>query len=244
MVRARRRTPRWLRWLGALWAAAGLLIVGALLQRHVPPASLFLDPATTSSARPSSGLVSELGIMAWVVAATAAACAGYVNLRSGIDRGWARLGLSAAPFTAWLCLDDQFLVHSSLVPRLTSVPANACLVAYLALAVAWLLYNRDAIVRADAPVMVAAAGAMGFSEVIDLALAERFSTNRTVVEEGPKFLAILAWALFFVLLCYRSIERLTSRRVPMLGEFSAEGRGSDVTPAWTASRRSGPRSLR
>ena len=48
-------------WLALLWTAAAVLVFAALVQRRVPAASLFLDPATTTSARAWSGLVSELG---------------------------------------------------------------------------------------------------------------------------------------------------------------------------------------
>lgn len=204
----RGRSPAGQRWLWLLWAAATLLVVASVVQRRTPTAALFLDPAATSSARAWSGFVSELGIMAWVVAATAAACAGFVCSRSRLDGGWARLGLSATVLSAVLAFDDQFLLHSVLVPQLTGIPANACLLAYLGLGAGWVWWNRRAIVRADTGVLIAALLAFGVSQVVDFLLPERSTTGRTLLEEVPKFFGILAWALFFVLLFGRSLGRL------------------------------------
>lgn len=198
-------------WLVLLWSFLGLLVVASVVQSRVPTASLFLDPAATSSARVWSGFFTELGLMAWAVAATAAAGLWAVCWYSGADRSWAHLGFTASVLTALLWLDDQFAMRNWVIPHVLGAPDSSGLVIYLALVVGWVTWNWRAITSADSAVLGLAALGLGFSEAIDVALVEQFTTARTLLEEVPKLLGIVAWALFFVLRFSRGLRRVVQR---------------------------------
>lgn len=198
-------------WLVILWSLIGLLVVASIVQHRVPTASLYLDPAATSSARVWSGFFTELGLMAWAVAGTAAACSWAVCWYSGVDRSWALLGFTAAILTALLWLDDRFAMRNWVIPQVLGAPQSAGMVIYLVLVLAWVAWNWRAIASADAAVLTLAGLGLGFSEVIDVALGDEFTTSRTLLEEIPKLLGIVAWALFFVLLFGRGLSRAVQR---------------------------------
>lgn len=199
-------------WLVVLWSLIGLLVVASVVQHRVPTASLFLDPAATSSARVWSGFFTELGLMAWAVAATAAACSWAVCWYSGMDPGRARLGFTAAILTALLWLDDQFAMRNWVIPHVIGAPESAGMFIYLVLVLAWVTWNWREIASADAAVLTLAGLGLGFSEVVDVALGGDFTTFRTLLEEVPKLFGIVAWALFFVLLFGRGLSRTVQRR--------------------------------
>jgi len=219
-------------WLVIGWSGVGLLVAASVAQRDVPTASLYLDPAATSSARVWTGFFTELGLMLWVVAATAAAFLWAANSRGPAgDRSEARLGMSAALLTAMLWLDDQFAVRNWLLPRVLGAPDSAGKVIYLTLGVAWVSWNWRAILRADTTIVAAAALGLGFSEAVDLALAEQYTSGRTILEEAPKLLGIVAWALFFLLRLSQTLCRTVEHApAPPPEQVAQRGTGPRVRP--------------
>lgn len=199
-------SARGIAWLAALWTFVGLLVAASVVQHEVPTASLYLDPAATSSARVWTGFFTELGLMFWVVAATAAAFVWAACSRSGQHRSEARLGMTAAALTTLLWLDDQFAMRNWVIPHVLGAPESAGEVIYLVLGTAWVTVNWRAIVRADRIVAAAAAAGLGFSEAVDVALSEQYTTSRTLLEEVPKLFGIVAWALFFILRFSRTLR--------------------------------------
>lgn len=206
-----KRAMQGVAYLLALWAGIGILVVTSVVQRRVPTVSLYLDPAATSSARVWTGFFTELGLMLWAVAATAAGFLWAVCARGGWDRSGARLGGSAAGFTALLWLDDQFAVRNWALPHVLGAPESAGDVIYLSLGVAWVALNWRTIVVSDRLIVMAAGLGLGSSELVNFGIKEQFTTTGTLLEEVPKLLGIAAWALFFVMRFRRELDGVMQR---------------------------------
>lgn len=177
---------------GAWLVATGVLALLAA-QHRIPYEALFLDPSYFSGLPWYTGLVSDLGVVGWVAAATLAALGARV---AGLDgRAAARRYLGgAALFTTLMALDDLFELHG-VVTDVLSQPKAAFYGLYLVLGLWWLADNWAEARRTRWPLLAAAVAALATSVVIDQVVAP--SPAELLAEDSPKFLGIVAWALYF-----------------------------------------------
>ncbi len=176
-------------WIG------GFGVLGAVVA-HGDVGSLFLDPAYLNGGVWYDGLVSQLGVMAWTVAAVSAAWSAWIANASG--RASAAKFLSVASIVGTiLLLDDLFGFHS-IVPSF-GVPKIVGELMVLAPLGAWLLRFWPDIARTRYPILLAALGANAASVVVDGLFHPANADIGLLFEDGPKFLGILAWATYFVL---------------------------------------------
>ena len=184
-------TPLALAWT---LAVGGLTAIG--VQDAVPAEHLFLDPAALAGAPWYSGVVSNLGILAWTVAATASAGGAWVAGRTGRPSAMWFLAVGSA-VTTLLLLDDLLQLHSTLLPRLLGLPKPAALALVVGPAVVWCVQWRHEIARTRWVILLAAALGSLASVAIDLVLQPTGSTA-LLAEDGSKFLGVVAWSVFFV----------------------------------------------
>lgn len=125
------------------------------------------DPASTLSASPLVGLLSHAGVLlAWG--------AGFASVLVGAflarDRGWRQASplLVAGAATAYLALDDLFLLHESLYPR-SGIGEDAFLIAYVVAALAFLWWYRRVFREHEWPLLALALVVLGGSFALDLA---------------------------------------------------------------------------
>ena len=216
MVTERRSEPSWRRGfrpiapLAGLWLAGSAFLAILVGQEAIPYADLLLDPAQYDRRPWYTGLISNVGILGWTVAAVAAAGGGWVAGLGHRDRA-AELLRGGALLSGLLLLDDLFQFHI-IVPRTIGAPKMAFYAFYGALGLAWAHSNRSEFVRTRWPLLIAALVALAGSASIDV-IGDGRSTA-LLAEDSAKFLGILAWALFFVLttgdIC-RSIVRQGER---------------------------------
>ena len=176
-------------WLG------GFGVLGAVVA-HGEVGSLFLDPAYLNGGVWYDGLVSQLGVVAWTVAAASAAWSAWIAKVSG-RAGAARFLFCASVVGAVLLVDDLFGFHS-LAPTLGIPKSVGELVVLTPLGI-WLLRFWPDISRTRYPVLLASLVANGASVIVDGLVHPSNGDLGLVFEDGPKFLGILAWATYFVL---------------------------------------------
>jgi hypothetical protein len=130
-----------------LFLAAGLLV---WLMPGMSITDLTSDITDTAHLPFYIGAISQLGILFWSAGATVC-WLGYFWLKKlDVNRpGARRLLLSAALFTTFLTLDDMFLFHEQVFSEYLHLGEEAVLFGYLALAVLFLLLNREAILNSD-----------------------------------------------------------------------------------------------
>ncbi len=200
--------PLFIVWLGG----AGILVAVAV---HGNVQELFLDPAYFNGGVWWIGLISQLGILGWTAAAASASWASWIAKQRGRTRTASFLR-SAAVVTAWLLLDDLVGLHSMLADALTSIAVSHVvaktigLLVILAPLARWMLKFRRDIGRTRWQVLFAALIANVVSLAADIWSAAgpvagfaNASTNaQGLLEDGPKFLGILAWATYLIVTTY------------------------------------------
>ena len=209
--------PLFVVWLG------GFGVLGAVVA-HGNFGDLFLDPAYINGGAWYDGLISQLGVVAWAVAAVSAAWSAWIAEVSG--RRSAALFLACGAVVGSILLVDDLFGFHALLPSF-GVPKPIAEAMFLLPLVAWLLRFWNDIARTRYPILLAALGANGVSVVVDLLVHPGNADRAVLYEDGPKFLGILAWATYFVLTT-RDIARsaMAKRPGPLLpidGESTRSG---------------------
>jgi hypothetical protein len=174
-----------------VWTCGLIALVAALGQGVIRHETLLLDPVASGGLPWYTGLLSQLGAVAWCVAACAAAFGAAVSRLEG-RAGAFRFLLGATGVGTLMLVDDLFLLHSHVFPRLLDTSKTIVVAAYGVLIMTWVALSLSEIARTRVHLLFAAAAALGASVVADqLGLA-------LWMEDGPKLLGILAWATYLV----------------------------------------------
>lgn len=187
------------------WFTAGAAITIAGTQTAVPVNTLFLDPQAIGDVPWYAGVLSNIGIFCWTVAAVAAAGGSWVAARTNRPSA-ATFLRGGAIATAVLLVDDLLLVHSDALPQLVGTPKRANMLLIVAPAFVWLTTQWREVRRTRTPILWSAFVALGASVIVD-----RFVDTPTlglVIEDGAKLFGIVAWMLYFVVTS-RDIARST-----------------------------------
>ena len=169
-----------------LWASAA--------QDEVPTERLFLDPATLSDQPWYTGLLHEIGILGWTVAATAAAVGAWVaTLTARHHAAW--FLASGSLLTLVLLADEVTGFHSLLGPRL-DIPKTWTIGGLLLASAAWALLNWSEIRRTRWLTLAVSLAALGISVALDY--ERRTNSFHVFFEDAPKLLGIAGWATYFV----------------------------------------------
>jgi hypothetical protein len=177
----------------------GLLVLGASAT-HGNVRELFLDPAYANGGAWWTGLISQLGILGWTSAAASAAWAAWIARHTGRTSA-ARFLFRGALASIVLLTDDLIGVHSmfwALGPL--GKPFGLALV--LAPVAAWLWVYRSDIRRTRWVLLAGAFLANALSVMADTLGRGSVSDQAALLEDGPKFLGILAWATYFIASTY------------------------------------------
>lgn len=155
---------------------------------------LLLDPSYLNGGRWYVGVVSQLGVLTWAVAVCSTLWSSWIARVT--KRRDAELFLRrAAIVSAILLVDDLFGIHS-----LVEGPGKAIAQAAIVLpAAVWLVVHRHDIVRTRFQLLLAALLGLGGSVLVDVFFKPNSVEISGLVEDGAKFLGVLAWATYFVM---------------------------------------------
>lgn len=180
-----------------VWALAGAALLAAGLQTRVPLRNLLLDPVALGDLPWYSGLLSNLGMLAWTIAAASAVGGAWVAQQT--DRPSAARFLAAGGVVATVLLfDDLLLLHSNVLPKALGTSKTMAMLLVVMPAMVWLAVFLGEISRTRWAILVAAVASFGTSVAADQILHPRGS-SALMFEDGAKFLGVLAWSLYFVL---------------------------------------------
>ncbi len=179
-----------------LWIVGFCVLAIAGFQDEAPLKQLFLDPASLTGSPWYTGLISNIGILCWSVAATAAAGGAWVAKQTGRPSA-SKFLLMGAVATVVLLLDDLLQIHATWLPKLGMNKFGSQILIVLP-TVFWLfVFFRD-LIRTRWLLVICALGSFAVSLAIDSGLGLTGTTS-LMVEDGGKFLGVLAWALYFTL---------------------------------------------
>jgi len=183
--------------LGAVWLAGITVLAAARLQTATPIEYLFLDPAHLTGAPWYTGALSNLGILVWTCGVTVAASGAWVARRT--NRAAASRFLTfGALATFVLLIDDVFAFHSGILKNSLGVPKTIAQAMIVTPTIVWVLAFHVDIRRTRSALLVAGLGSFAGSLLVDTGLTLTGDTA-LLVEDGLKFLGILAWAQYFAI---------------------------------------------
>lgn len=176
-------------------AAAVLIYGGAMVAAYangVDPLLLIVDAADVANDIAYAGLFSNAGIFLWIAAGAVCLFAWRVHAELPGERR--TMLLAGGSLTSLLAIDDLFRVHDLLLPQ------SLCYAVYAAAALFLLVRFQATIRTLDAPLFLFAgaclAGSIGV-DVLQNHLPFSYAASQ-VVEEGLKFLGVVAWSLFWL----------------------------------------------
>lgn len=184
--------------LGVLWFAGLAVLFVASQQTRAPLRTLFLDPAFLTGSPWYTGALSNLGVMVWTSGVVFAGAGAWVAHRIG--------RVSAARFLAFgafatlvLVFDDVFSLHSSPLKNLIGGSKRTAQILVVLPVAAWVgIFWRD-ILRTRSALLFAAFGSLALSVLADIGDDGLRGGTALLVEDGLKFLGVLAWAQYFAI---------------------------------------------
>lgn len=181
----------------SLLVVAGVALAAAF---GIPSFVLLADPVYVADRPAYTGAVSQAGVLAWTVGASVALFAG-VLVGSRVLRD---LGL----LTAFLALDDLFLLHDGVLPF-----PEVLFFAALGAAVLLVLCRHGAELRADRarPALATAVLLLSLPVVNDVSMLDKVTEIAAVVEETFKVAGITVWAGAMVLLSAERVRAAAAR---------------------------------
>jgi hypothetical protein len=150
------------------------------------------DLAQTCERPLAVGLISNLGYLLWMAAATVCLFSVFSGMAGG-GRRVRELLLCGGVFSLLLCLDDMFLLHDKYIG------ADFLYITYAIFALLILFRYRDLVVWLGGPTFIAAVALLGGSILLDK-IQNHLPWNYAdvqLVEEGLKFLGIACWLCFW-----------------------------------------------
>lgn len=153
------------------------------------------DPATLTGSPVHFGALSHAGVLIWIAGAAVALFAGSLA-RAGRGRsGPGRLLTALGLLSLVLAIDDLYLLHEVVLPRL-GVPETVVVLGYAVASAAIVIDRREDIVETDYLLAAAASGLFALSVALDL-FAPRIAL-KGLFEDGAKLGGILFWTAYLV----------------------------------------------
>ncbi|QPC82007.1 hypothetical protein G4Y79_20305 [Phototrophicus methaneseepsis] len=216
----------------------GIFFLILTFQRSVPVSMLINDTTYEGGVPFYTGFISNLGILIWMSAA-AICYFTYLLLRSYPDHPARQFLLASSLLSFYLTVDDLFLLHDDVFLNYVGVSEPVVFTLYIVLVGIYFLSFRHLLRRSEYVLMLLAAIFFFISLAVDnlhellpgvytalgdatgnpivvvdgvqKAATGTMSNIRYLLEDGAKFLGIVAWSLFFVRYCMVQIRDLFNR---------------------------------
>lgn len=147
-------------------------------------------------------MMSNLGVMLW--AATAAICGLTWSVLRQLADPRAVFFAASGCFSAWLGLDDLFMLHEDVLHGFVGLPQTAPLLLYAAAAAVYFLTFVRTIVRTSFALLGLALAGLGASMAVDLFMS--MSERETALEDGAKLIGITHWLAYFAHTAQRALR--------------------------------------
>lgn len=194
-----------MRWISVTYIG-GVIALLAVVWRHAatgqPIYHFTRDPAALAGMSPSTGILSNMGVVLWM--ATAAICfLSFAVLPPGRPR---RFLFCAAALSAILGADDLFQLHEVYYPRL-GLSEKAVYAGYMLATAAWIVRYRSLIRGTRFVSLAVALAAFSFGMAADQ-LHDPNARWHHLYEDGGKWIGIVGWSAYFSHTCYAWLSAL------------------------------------
>ena len=175
------------------------------LTTSVPFAVFCRDPIALAHGKPYFGFLSSIGILFWCGAVAICFFVWAITQTAISTIAEENFLLFSACLTLLLLLDDLFMLHEYIFPKILGVRQRYVLLTYIMLTLAYVVWFRKVILRQHTSILVAA-----FVFFIISLVADRFmphsDTWQYFVEDGAKFMGIVCWFNYFFHVCKEEIS--------------------------------------
>jgi hypothetical protein len=187
-----------------LAASISGLLIGMVVTIHlvkgVPLGDLVRDPIATLHGKFYTGLLSQSGIFFWAAAAAICFFASNVLEKQPECKKTKGFFIAFGCLSLFLGLDDVFLLHEEVFPRL-GIKEELVHLAYVLITPTLLYRYRKIIYRTEILLLIIAVGTFGLSMVVDQ-IEEHFPLEgiiswRVLLEDGTKLAGTVFWLAYF-----------------------------------------------
>jgi hypothetical protein len=194
-----------------LWAFVPPALLNAviILQPWFDPRLVYVDPLAAAELAEkccsrSFGFASSIGVLYWAAAAACCGLAAAALWRGTTPRAKVRMLTTAALFTGFLCLDDLFMLHESVLPRL-GVPEIVTFGSYALIAGAYLAINWR-LIRTEEPLLfLLSLGCLALSVLVDRH-GHDGKLWLLILEEGSKLMGVAGWSTYHIRRAYGALR--------------------------------------
>lgn len=183
--------------LATLWILGLTVLFIARFQTVTPLRNLFLDPGFLTGSPWYTGALSNLGVLVWTSGVVFAGAGAWVARRIGRESAARFLAMGAAA-TLILLLDDVFRLHSGPLRRLLGGSKSVAQGVVILPVVVWVAVFWADIMRTRLALLFAALSSLAGSVVVDVIFGLGGDTS-LLIEDGMKFLGVLAWSQYFAI---------------------------------------------
>lgn len=189
-----------------VWTLAILLLAIAAVAHHVTgrPFDDFATEAASSTESPFYlGFVSTAGGLAWWTAAVVAVVSA-VTVRHLGDRALGNRLLGIGLFTAYMGVDDLFMLHDAALPQI-GIGEKASYVAQALIVLTYIAVDRRFILTTPLPLLLIA-GALFATSIIEDQVPRETLPLPYALEDSSKTVGIFTYALWVAVVAFRSVR--------------------------------------
>ncbi len=190
-----------------------VLLAAAWFQPFVPIGELMRDSLLVAEVSQDCchiyyGAISNMGVLLWASAAAILFFAALVVALMGGQqhRNYVVQFALGGFLTTLLCIDDFFLVHDIILPKL-GFSETLAYVVYASFAAIYVWYARVEILGARWPMFLLSVGCLALSVKIDV-FFNVDNDFRLLIEDGAKLVGITAWLSFHAEAAACTLQRL------------------------------------
>ncbi len=191
------------RWL-SLYATAAVILTASITLSWAsgePLKNFLRDPRSVLEGHALIGFQSNIGVLAWCCGAVTCLFTAAVLSRKQTSLPRRGFLLALGVITSVWAIDDLFLIHEALGPRVSGLGEEFFYVAYGLAMVTTLLWFRGVVLSTYYLPLVLALVFFGATTVLDSSsiVPGWRGTSRVWAEEGTKLLGILHWSGYLII---------------------------------------------
>ncbi len=167
----------------------------AVVNANVSAQLLFRDLAAVAGYHPFTGAISTLGLLAWAAASAIWLCAAF--LASMKNAPYPKSYASASALTAYLMVDDAFMIHESIFPKIAHQSEVIFLISIAVAALIFAFLARSMLLRTPLSFSLCIL-MLPLSMAIDVFPVQTLfghEETRLIVEDVTKWIGIIGWMM-------------------------------------------------
>lgn len=173
---------------------AGFTVLIATLTDN-PIWKLAKDPAEVTKVQPYIGMLSNWGVLLWVITGTVCVFSAVLLKQFNAPSASYRFIAVSGALSLLLGIDDLYMFHERLLPRMFHIPEFFYYVLYLLTFLTYLAYFARQILKYDYLLFAAALFLFGLSR--DYFIQIPYFGDFVTTEDMLKYFGIVFWLIFF-----------------------------------------------